>query len=90
MSKSGTVGRVRFRIMVRDDVYGDPGVASSGISDAVGSGGAVGPRGPFTGPSATNASVNSRGSGLGGAGAAAGVSEEHQFRESKEICRAEV
>jgi hypothetical protein len=65
--------------MEREDVYGDPGGPFSGESDVVGGGDAVGPKGPFTGPTSTDRSVNRCGEGLRGAGSAAGVSGKYQF-----------
>jgi hypothetical protein len=51
MSKFGTVGRVRLRIIDRADVYGESGTPSSEGPAILGRGDAVGPRvGPLIGP----------------------------------------
>jgi hypothetical protein len=72
MSKLGTVGRVRFCIMARLDVYGEPGGASLTEPSSSGGGEAVGPcDGPLIGPVAATGCLGGAGSGSGcGAGAA--------------------
>jgi hypothetical protein len=70
MSKFGTVGNVRFWIMARFAVKGDPGGALSVEPCSIGGGVTVGPcEGPLTGPGAaagcSRGAGSERGSGTG-------------------------
>jgi hypothetical protein len=75
MSKLGTVGKVKFCIMARLDVYGEPGGASLTEPSSSRGSEAVGPgAGPLIGAVAATGCVGGVGSGRGcGAGAAASV-----------------